>query len=1373
MSCKFEYKGKQYTEQELHKVLARDPEVIKMMQNSMPQKEKNLGLDDKYGKEDLAVFEAKVKYLSKKLNAEVILDDKVENSMLLGSKDPRTIEAGRPVIVINPNKIFKTTAIHEFGHIFIDLASVGEGKKRFQEAVLELTGTELYDQIKAAYPELNEEMFNKELVTTAIGSMGAGIWENELSGNKFKQFIAWLTNKVKSMLGIEQSAVESLTRELLDNKVRTDIILESLSDQKQMEIELSKEKEDELFEDYENIAKTIDSVYTEAMARVVNVHTLTERNYKQDKKSDKKKKAFDRIDEVKKSLEKFNEVDRAKGLMEYVRWSRSYVGKLESKIISEKFNEDGEISNELLVTLSSWNSMFDILEDIDSMLEKEKQDAPQTKQKGDSVMTLGLIRRFQKEINNVVSEKNKIDTMLLDLKRDSYIKLMSKNDIKIRQKYRAKFEQMYFDRNPGVNDDDDSKEKRDFIKAMMTQYKDRIDQEIVAEYEAKAANSSSDLKAFFATFSSEKQLKSEEIQTASVLIDAKDRIIEAFGVGNASEFAANHKAYVNENGNTWKMKEKYKNLIEETENGYYLTTRYKPEFLEQYEDINSKAYDEKEAKKAYGEIKLNKKNKYLSPITGKMEELDLGHGQKIKIEGNKVLYYIPTDGVLEEQPRISVSEAIGRSEAARWKEKNTKSKKTQIGEGNTSVFHVVPNKNWESDKFKNLSKVEKETLEFLSGKIREADKDTGSVQSLLRDPFGKKNFGEVYLSENDASFKDEFIRLPSIVKSDAQMISEGDFKQLAKHKANNIYKIEKDEFDVGERDRSVKNTLKVLTDVANKEKQTVPINFRTKLDKAEQSLDLHTIILANSVQAKNYKEKKEIEAQLLVMVDVMNQRYNAKYTGAQNLKNIHASFPDKEIPVMKAKDDLPNDSRKLMSMIENRIYGIKNKDAGEVAGMNIQKLTKTWLGYSGALSLVGNVYNSAVNLSVGSVTNWMEAVAGEHYTTADLKKANMTYWKDSKDLMSDFGATVQTSRTNMFLNFWNVFGSKEYINGSFGETSRLQTLMKRDSLRPLAKAGEHMMQAKAMYAMMHNTKVFDKDNNYIDREGNVVATKKEAASIDEMITFDTVDGNVKMTLNPIVASTTFTPEGGTADEMLLDMRNKIKGVLAILHGQYDSELQAAAQREWWGKMMFFLRKWLESGLRRRYRGIGTIKTPSKEMREIDKFFSRDLKSHQEGYYITAIKFARTLGRALKTFDYRMAKAQYGKLSAHEKANMKRVASEIGMITILYLSYALAGGDDDDENLATRYVLRRTIAELSYFFDPVEAGKIVSSPTASAGTASTLLKFLRQLPKFNEDYKQGDRKGESKLRIKGEKLIPLWSSKHRDIEESLKWLNNSY
>ena len=83
--------------------------------------------------------------------------------------------------------------------------------------------------------------------------------------------------------------------------------------------------------------------------------------------------------------------------------------------------------------------------------------------------------------------------------------------------------------------------------------------------------------------------------------------------------------------------------------------------------------------------------------------------------------------------------------------------------------------------------------------------------------------------------------------------------------------------------------------------------------------------MANSIQSKNYKEKKSIEAQLLVLVDVMNQRYNEKFTGAQNLRNIHASFEDKDVAIHKSRNQIPNDAKALMSIIENRIYGIKNK----------------------------------------------------------------------------------------------------------------------------------------------------------------------------------------------------------------------------------------------------------------------------------------------------------------------------------------------------------------------------------------------------------------------------------------------------------------
>jgi hypothetical protein len=1266
MSCTFNFKGKEYTEDALLKVLARDPDIIKEYGNF--QAEKTLGLGEDYISEEIEIFNAKVKYLQKKLNAEVILDDSAEYSMLLPSNDQRVIDAGRPVIVINPNKIFKTTAIHEFGHIFLEILTTGDGKKRFQKALQTLRGTPLEAEVKAAYPELSDEMFDKELVNTAMGRIGSEIWDKKENETVFRQYMTWFYNKIKSMFGIEKNAVEALALELLDNTSEMKVELSRISNQAMMQKELNEinnEEETDIFGEESDIVTNIDTIYDEALARVVNVYSATKQSFLSDNTNKYKKKSYEKIKEVKESLEKFESTSKVRGIASFVKWSESYVSTLSKRIETEKRRNNGVVSNELVRMLVEWNSMFDLIPDINQLLESEKRDAKDKRKKGEQVFTTSMINRFQKQLEDIKSQKDSIDAALLELERESFVELMSKNDTKTRQEYRVKFKKRWDDLHPD-NKDTDPEDRRVYINEMMTKYSDRIDNEIRTKYRAKAVKSQSDISTGVAMFASEKQMGSEEIQVASALIDSKEREIQDWAANKVVEVQNSHTKFRETNPSSQSMAKKYEKFLDKSSNGqFYFTGQYKSDFYDEYNQKKGEAFNPDLALELYGEVEVNGATYVLD---GKTKNLNIQGAVITEILGDHVFY--SQRGVV--QPSITIEEAIGRSEFNEWQKANIENRKDENGD-----WYSVPVKSWENPKFNSMNDKDRADLKALTDSIREADEDTNGVNSLIKRP-------------NNA-FQTDFIKLPAILRSDMDRMASGDVKGLMTDKFKDVFKVREDEFDTAEGSgRTTKDSLRVFADVANKEKLRVPIPFRNKIKANDQSLDLHSIVLANSIQSKNYKEKKSIEAQLLVLVDVMNQRYNEKFTGAQNLRNIHASFEDKDVAIHKSRNQIPNDAKALMSIIENRIYGIKNKDAGEIAGMNIQKMTQSWLKYSGTLSLVGNVMNSGVNATVGTINNWLEAHGGEHYTKKDMARANKTYWQDVKGIANDMGATVDRSRTNMFLNLWNVMGSKDYTNGTFNETTRAQTLMKTDSLRPIAKMGEHMMQAKAMYAIMHNIKVMNEKGQYIKKDGTVVKNKKDAASIDEMIIFDTKGDGAAMRLSPLVKSTTFTPEGGTPEQILLETRNKVKKVIMDIHGNYDSDLQAAAQREFWGKLLFFLRKWIEPGYYRRYRGMSKVTTPIADLKETDRFYSKDLKSYQEGYYVTAMRVLGRIARAAKSLDFQLMSSEYKDLSSNEKANIRKIASELAMISLLYLSYALAGGDDDDENVALRYGLRRSI-----------------------------------------------------------------------------------
>ena len=215
MSCKtYLYKGQSLTEEQLIQVLSIDPKIVE----SYKAQEERQGSD--YEREDRITFERKVDAMKKTMNVEVIYDENIESSRLLGRNDPRTKAAGKPVILINPNQLFKTTAIHEFGHVFIDAFPGGLENKRLQRALDQLRNTALWAEVKELYPDLSESMLHKEILVTAIGREGAEIWADGENQSKWESFMAWLSDFLKRALGLERNEVVRLSQELLNDRVK-------------------------------------------------------------------------------------------------------------------------------------------------------------------------------------------------------------------------------------------------------------------------------------------------------------------------------------------------------------------------------------------------------------------------------------------------------------------------------------------------------------------------------------------------------------------------------------------------------------------------------------------------------------------------------------------------------------------------------------------------------------------------------------------------------------------------------------------------------------------------------------------------------------------------------------------------------------------------------------------------------------------------------------------------------------------------------------------------------------------------------------------------------------------------------------------------
>lgn len=174
----------------------------------------------------LSVTEQKIDLLKNALNVEVIQDTSIEDSgMLLPANHPLSKKYGKPVIVINPNKLFADTVIHEFGHLYIDLLKTEDSV--LNEAFELLRGTEFHKNISEQYPELNGVDLDKEVLATAIGIEGDKIFKDSLAKLSLWQKIKnYLLDKLKNLLNIQPNAIEQLATELLKNKVRVNNTLD-------------------------------------------------------------------------------------------------------------------------------------------------------------------------------------------------------------------------------------------------------------------------------------------------------------------------------------------------------------------------------------------------------------------------------------------------------------------------------------------------------------------------------------------------------------------------------------------------------------------------------------------------------------------------------------------------------------------------------------------------------------------------------------------------------------------------------------------------------------------------------------------------------------------------------------------------------------------------------------------------------------------------------------------------------------------------------------------------------------------------------------------------------------------------------------------
>jgi len=116
-------------------------------------------------------------------------------------------------IKVHPSRMGGDTVIHEFAHIYVEL--LGYEHPLVQDAIKELRGTALYQEIKELYPNLNQRDLDLEVLVTAMGRKGDKIFNNAKQENRFQTLIRRIIRAIGKVLGVQQDTAKFLAQNMI------------------------------------------------------------------------------------------------------------------------------------------------------------------------------------------------------------------------------------------------------------------------------------------------------------------------------------------------------------------------------------------------------------------------------------------------------------------------------------------------------------------------------------------------------------------------------------------------------------------------------------------------------------------------------------------------------------------------------------------------------------------------------------------------------------------------------------------------------------------------------------------------------------------------------------------------------------------------------------------------------------------------------------------------------------------------------------------------------------------------------------------------------------------------------------------------------
>lgn len=550
----------------------------------------------------------------------------------------------------------------------------------------------------------------------------------------------------------------------------------------------------------------------------------------------------------------------------------------------------------------------------------------------------------------------------------------------------------------------------------------------------------------------------------------------------------------------------------------------------------------------------------------------------------------------------------------------------------------------------------------------EPKNDAGRYHKFLTDSYFK---AQEKLPEH---FRRGYI-LPSIPKDDLERVQTNGLISTVKTKFKEATSIQAYDTEYG------------ITGIDKSEAKFLPVNYTGKMSADAVSTDLVSSIMQFNSMVNRYDALNNINAEISLMKSVIGQRETIETnTKGQKLMDAFASKLGYKEFIRQNGESYS--AKHIDAFIDMIVYGEMQK-AEEIGGYSAGKITDTLLGYSAITTLAVDMLKATANNIQGNIQVMIEANSGQFFNKKNLMNASGFYIKSTPDMLKDFGKISPDSLASKLIDSYDA------IQGEFKDTygknisgSVARKLFRTDTLFFNQNLAEHEIQVKTLFAILDAQTVIDNET-------------KEPISL--------LEAYKKYGINEIESKTDFT------ESQRKDVMNKLHALNKRLHGVYNEFDKATIQRYSLGRLLMMYRKYLIPSYKRRWKSLSA---------------DQEAGVLTEGYYIT---FNKTFIRDLRDLKFNIAK-NWENYTDFEKAQIKRTLAEASfIISLTALTMVLKAAGDDDKDLKKNYLYNfvlyqavRQRSETFAYLSPVDAYRVVKSPSAMTTSLDRTIKFADQL-----------------------------------------------